>query len=365
MTDSLTAYGQLLAWRYVQCAEPLAPNPAAPLPAKEGLDGLCKNDLEFISGVVSLGLEMAGGHRDRHGRLNEERTPHGREAAVDDLLARTLEPCPERRFTVLVTHDVDRTTPWEATALLKRLGPPGAGGARSPLGSIPNFRRAIEKTVDDLVRFETDNEIGAIYFFLSGPYSLARHGSRTSVTFRSSRAILRAVQAAGMEVGLHGSYYANDRRSYADECARLADAAGVAILHHRNHYLRYDPAALWGELVKAGIAFDHSAGFAAGWGFRTGTCVPYPAYDLAAHAVSRVIEVPMVLMDGTWSETHDAGTLAAIRASLETVRRHRGCVSINFHPESLATVPTTWEYFRRIVQMCKDMGAVMGLKGFV
>jgi histidinol phosphatase-like PHP family hydrolase len=71
----------------------------------------------------------------------------------------------------------------------------------------------------------------------------------------------------------------------------------------------------------------------------------------------------MVLMDGTWSETFDAETLAAIRNTLEVVRKYRGCVSINFHPESFTTVPATWEYFKRIVEMCKELGADLSMKG--
>ena len=359
MHSAPESYGRLIASRYWGCAHPLAGGISGAYPGAGPACGISGADLACIADCVSQGRELDRNARDGHGRLDEEQAVHGRGAAVDDLLAGLAAPCPGRRFSVIVTHDVDRTTLLECTAAAKFFA-----GGRSPWAAISTLRAsrsAIAGLVDELLRFEADNGIRSIFFFLSGPYSLSRYGSRTSARWASAQAIIRAVQAAGMEIGLHGSYYARDKASYADECRRLADVAQVSIRHHRNHYLRYEPASFWRQLSEAGIGFDHSAGFVNGWGLRTGTCVPYPAYDITAGAVSGVIEIPMLLMDGDWALQFNRSHRDSIRSLLETVRSHRGCVGINFHPEPLATNRAVWDCFSQVIALCHELGADMRL----
>jgi hypothetical protein len=347
-------YARLIAERYRDCENHLAEDDSPVTPSIRTV-GSSPSELARIASLVSLCDEIAQGALDAHGRLDEKRIHHARDTVVDDLLARTLAPCPRRRFSVIVTHDMDRTTLWECTALAKRMRRTCDVGS----AGLMSARRAIAGTVDQVLAFEAEQKIRSIFFFLSGPYSLARYGSRTSVRWRSARDIIQAVKAAGMVLGLHGSYYARETDSYTEECRRLADVVQVPIRHHRNHYLRFDPTRIGAQLSHAGIAFDHSVGFTTGWGLRTGTCAPYPVYDLMARALCPVIAVPMLLMDGAWSEQFDWSELARIRALLERIRRHRGCVTLNFHPESLASNAAVWEYFRRIIDICHDLGAEM------
>lgn len=361
MNSAPASYGQLIATRYRDCATPLTIDVSGAIPSLSSKSGISQADLAFIASRVSMFLERGYNVQDTYGRLDEGRVPHCQGAVVDDLLAATLAPCPDRRFSVIITHDVDRTTLCECTAIAKIIMGTRARTMRSTISYLGTCRSAIAKTIDELLRFETDNNIRSVFFFLSGPYSLARYGSRNSISWSSAQGIIRAVKAAGMEIGLHGSYYAMDKGSYADERRRLADAALSPIRHHRNHYLRFDPKRFWRQLSDAGIVFDHSVGFTNRWGLRTGTCIPYPVYDYSAQTLSGIIEVPMVIMDGTWAQHFDRAVLDDIRALLGAVRRHRGCVGINFHPEALAlaTNRAAWEYFRRIVDICRELGADM------
>jgi hypothetical protein len=353
------SYGELIAVRYRECASPLANKISGAIQSVGTASGIPQDDLAFIADHVSLNNELSHNIRDTHGRLDEKCVPYGREAAVDKLLSGRLDPCPDRRFSVIITHDVDRTSLCECTAIAKLFMGTSPRKLRSAISSFSTFRSAIAETIDELLRFEADNNIRSIFFFLSGPYSLARYGSRASITWSSARGIIRAIKDAGMEIGLHGSYYAMDKGSYADECRRLADAVQSPIRHHRNHYLRYDPKYFWEQLSEAGIMFDHSVGFTSGWGLRTGTCIPYPVYNFLTEAMSDIIEVPMLLMDGEWTLQFNRANMDSIRALLETVQKHRGCISINFHPESLVSNPTVWEYFKQIVAVCKKLGADM------
>ena len=359
MTIVPASYGQLIAVRYRDCVDPLSRDAFRSIPSPDAPNKISQDDLSLIANHVSLGRELSRNARDAHGRLDAGFVQQDQGAVVDDLLAATVAPCSARRFSVFITHDMDRTTLCECTAIAKLFTGMRSHTLRSTLNSLSTCRSVIAKTIDELLRFEADNNIRSVFFFLSGPYSLARYGSRTSVRWSSAQGILRAVKAADMEIGLHGSYYAADKDSYADECRRLADAAQVTIRHHRNHYLRYNPKSFWRELSKAGIPYDHSIGFSTGWGLRTGTCIPYPVYDLSAQALSDIIEVPMLLMDGTWAQKFDRANMDSIRVLFETVRRHRGCVGINFHPEVLATQRAVWDCFRHVIAICRELGADM------
>lgn len=359
MISAPASYGQLIATRYRNCANPFANDVSLAIPTSGKASEIPQPDLSFIAGRVSMCHELDGDVRDAHGRLDETRIPHGREAAVDELLAGTLSPCPERRFSVVITHDVDRTTMCEYTAIAALIRDTRFRNLPGMIRSLSICGPAISRAIDKLLRFEADNQIRSIFFFLSGPYSLTRYGSRTSARWASAQSIIHEVKAAGMEIGLHGSYYAMDNGAYSDECVRLSDAAQSYIRHHRNHYLRYDPRRFWKQLSDAGITFDHSVGFKTRWGLRTGTCVPYPVYDVSAHALSGIIEVPMLLMDDTWALQFDRTDMNRIRMLLETVRRHRGCVGINFHPEALATHRAVWDCFRHVIGICLELGADM------
>jgi len=65
-------------------------------------------------------------------------------------------------------------------------------------------------------------------------------------------------------------------------------------------------------------------------------------------------------MDGAWMLNTESNHEAGIRTALESVRRHRGCVSLNFHPEILATQPHVWTWFEKTVRMATDLGAELG-----
>lgn len=359
MNLELSSYGELIAVRYRDCADPLVKNVSEWIGSSGISNKLSQNDLALIADHVSLGRELNHNERDTYGCLDEKSVPKNQGAVVDELLAGTMAPCSDRRFSVFITHDMDRTTLCECTAIAKLFKRVRFRTLRDVFNSLSVCGSVIARTVDKLLRFEVDNNIRSIFFFLSGPYSFARYGSRTSARWSSAQNIIRSVKAAGMEIGLHGSYYAADKGSYADECRRLSDAAQVTIRHHRSHYLRYDPKNFWRQLSKAGIQYDHSIGFSTGWGLRAGTCMPYPVYDLSAQMLSNIIEIPMVLMDGALAFQFNHADRNNVRALLETVRKHRGCVGINFHPEALATQRADWDCYTQVIDICRELGADM------
>lgn len=276
------------------------------------------------------------------------------------------DPQPGRKagFQVIVTHDIDHTTTLEPTLLLNSL--------LHQLGlrkhqTIP-LRAALKPghllaTLERVLDFEKEHQVRSILFMLAGPYGAGRYGSRTDCRWKSARGVIRMAKESGMEIGLHGSFYARDQHSYGTERQRLEDQVGRPVVHHRNHYLRFDGARLCSQLEAAGLQWDHSVGFARWAGFRSGTARPYRGFDRVAGRPSSVGISPMAFMDTAVEGKSVAEALAIVRNVLVKVREVQGCVSLNFHPEPLAASPQAGAIFRESVLLAKELGA--DLNGWV
>ena len=324
--------------------------------------------LEKIYASVTLQRELATGRMDRMGRFDEraiawEISRPWIDLAAEDIAGRaagggTALGGRERRFRVIVTHDVDRTTGFEPTSILRSLlqvlrlrKDPWL-----PLG-LSLSPGALEDNIHRLLEFESAHGIGAYYFMMSGPYGLRLHSSRSDVRWSVSRRIAEAIRQAGMTIGLHGSYYARERNSYPDERARLEQVVRAPVTCHRNHYLRFDTTEVWSQLEAAGIQYDFSVGYASRMGFRAGTARPYPTFALAHRRPSGVIAVPLLYMDAAHEDSNHAETFAQLRVALEQVKAVQGCVSVLFHPELFLVDKGLWPRFQEMIAVCRDLGA--------
>jgi hypothetical protein len=139
------------------------------------------------------------------------------------------------------------------------------------------------------------------------------------------------------EVCLHGSYRAaRGRGAVAAEKARLEALLRRPVSGYRQHYLNFEPSALFREVADAGLAYDMSVGYNDRSGPRAGTYFPYKPYDLDAKRAYGPWEIPFVLMDTTLATTHRLSAQQAVahaRRALEPVVAAQGCVSIIWHQE--------------------------------
>jgi|GEM_PF-3185565 len=319
--------------------------------------------LERVYSSVTLQRELATGRADPMGRFDEEAIAWEIAKPWIDLAAKEIAGRAglngkERHFGVVVTHDVDRTTGFEPTSILRSLLQAwrlrkdpwlSLGLSLSPGALLDNIRRLLE--------FESAQGVGATYFMMSGPCGLRRHSSRSDIRWSVSRKIAEEVRQAGMTVGLHGSYYARERNSYPDERARLEEAIRAPVTCHRNHYLRFGTTEVWSQLEAAGIRYDFSVGYASRMGFRAGTARPYPTFDLAHRRPSRVIAVPLLYMDAAHEDSNHAESFARFRVALEQVKAVQGCVSVLFHPELFLVDKGLWPMFQEMIALCRELGA--------
>jgi len=327
-----------------------------------------ENELLEVFASVSLQRELTTKRTDYLGRFDEAAITWDVARPWVDLRAQEIGPPlvdrgstnPEcgSRFSVLITHDIDRTTTLEPLSVLNSL----ANALRLRAGNwwpltTALSPRALIRTIERLLDFEVSQQIGALYFMMAGPYRFGRYSPRTDVRWRSARAVARLVQEARMTIGLHGSFSAKDGNSYREEKDRLQQTLACAVTTHRNHYLRFDPTRLYSQLERAGIQFDLSVGFINRIGFRAGCARCHRAFDLQNGRPSNVFSVPQLFMDTILQNRTPEQILLELHGALSHVRAVQGCVCLVFHPETFLIDSRAWPLFQNIVHMCRDLGA--------
>ena len=323
-------------------------------------------ELDAIFASASLNRENVMDSLDSLGRFDEERMTWDISKPWIDLrlqvLARNLDPSfnfdTRGKFRVIVSHDVDRTTGFEPTALLNALlklcgiRSSPCLGLRTVLSPL-----ALLRNVERLLDYEASHGVGAIYFMLAGPYGIDRYSSRTDINWSVARKIIQLVNNSGMRVGLHGSYSAREHNSYAEEKKRIEDVLGSSVNTHRNHYLRFDSEKLPSQLDNAKITYDFSVGFTNRIGFRGGYAGACRTFNFAANQSASVISIPLLFMDSMMLGRDPMLIIPELRRSLEAVQRVNGCVSVLFHPESFLVDDRFFLLFKSVIQLCQELGA--------
>lgn len=268
-------------------------------------------------------LEERGTERDRHGRFPASSSGLDLlDPPLERLRARLgLDPPRWRgaRFAIALTHDVD--VPWRWTRIgirgsVSRLrtsvrsGSAGAALAEAralsamPLhklrGTDPNWR------FERILRVEAARGARSTFFLLAG-HRHAADGPAPETYDRLRPRLVETLLAGGAEIALHGSYTAaEDEGALAAEKEELEALAGP-VAGQRYHYLRGDPHGNLAPLERLGFRYDSSVGFAEAPGFRAGIAQPFRPWSLEQDRPLDLVEIPLALMDVTFSENRYLG----------------------------------------------------------
>lgn len=313
--------------------------------------------------------------RDRHGNFPGKQSLPFRanfihRPLVDDyarlLRAWALEigisiPKPSRRFSVLLSHDVDSIGP-----------PPGLlQAARSFAGGV--FRRrplshAIQNTVaalgcgrhvadnlshvaeldNSLMQAFTEDRCRSIFFFL-GSNKTENAGNYSLTTSRVLRRIQEVIRMRA-EIGLHASYEAGaDPARIFLERRNLERATLQPVIKNRHHYLRWKEIADGWTIVSSGISWDSTLGYAHVAGFRLGVCRPITLFDPICCQLMPIEEHPLTVMDCTLSDSiamhlSENQAFVHVRQLALATREHDGEFVILWHNTELTSIPPSYHH---------------------
>jgi len=325
-------------------------------------------ELEAVFEATSMARELHSDRQDRHGRFDESAILWNISEPWVSRMAGELgekvesvegvEVAPAQPFRVLITHDIDRVTPFEPTSLFKAsLGLVGVGKG-SWLGLPKAVRsRIFLKNLERMLDLELQFGVCPWFFLLAGRYGLGRFSNRYGIRWNLARETIQLIKEAGGEIGLHGSYHARERNSYREEASLLENVAGQPVIAHRNHYLRFDPRRFWSQLEESGILLDFSLCFSSRMGFRVPVTGPFQPFDWMLQKASMVRAIPTIAMDQVWWPQQEDAVLRELEALLVASKEVGGAVAILIHPEMFSIDPRWYQFYKNLLCLCTSLGA--------
>jgi hypothetical protein len=264
-------------------------------------------------------------------------------------------------FATCITHDIDTC---ESAWLQGSYRELKKGNFKAP------FRLLNKKLFyeDDWFNFEKIIAIEKKYDACSSFYFLPVRGKKGGIKnadyslFKTKfKTVFSQISDSGSEVGVHGSVGSHkDFGSFSDDLRKI----GKEVCGGRFHFLLYDVHTSPGVLEKSGIRYDSSLGFAEQYGFRNSYCLPFYIYDLKSDKPTKVLEIPLVLMDCTLSSYIGMDKKVALEKVIEVideVEKFQGCFTILWHNTFFSDYKYKgWrEVFEEIIAYCQHKNALL------
>ena len=165
----------------------------------------------------------------------------------------------------------------------------------------------------------------------------------------------------GWEVGLHGGHTTYlDPLEMREKKERLEKVTRKPVLGYRNHFLRFRVPDTWEYLSQAGFQYDTTLGYADCVGFRNGMCHPFRPYNLNASREIDIVEIPLIVMDGTFERHMRMDTMRrweVIQKLIDTVEQCHGVFTLLWHNTYFSGENA--EFYKRILHYCAGKGAWM------
>lgn len=230
---------------------------------------------------------------------------------LNDFKKRILDKFPDltinqRKFQYISSIDVDNAYAFKGKSLMRNFG----GGLKDLLRG--NFRMAMARlstvvfgkndpfdAYDLQINLSQKYSVPLIYFFLY------RTGTEFDRTLHPDNPqfirLIKDIKNKGAAIGLHPSYYScDDEQLLINEKKFLEKNSDSVINASRQHYLRFNIRTSPDQLLRAGIKFDFTMGFAGSAGFRAGTSLPFFYYNFDEEKELEIMAVPFAAMDGAY-----------------------------------------------------------------
>lgn len=269
-----------------------------------------------------------------------------------------------KQFAVCLTHDVDEIYPPLKHTLLSTLtclkGLDFSGFKQQAFWKLHGKEQSPYWNFQEIMDLEEKYNARSSFYFLATDADIRRF----RYNIEDLEGELGRIVDRGWEVGLHGGYYAyNDLKEILREKERLEQALGRKVTGYRNHYLRFCVPDSWEILEKAGFEYDTTLGYPDTVGFRNGMCHPFRPYNLHTDTEFNILEIPLVIMDGTLFDSvrsYDEAWEMAKRL-IDAVADCQGVLTLNWHTYSFNfPFRSSWpRLYEKILAYCHKREAWM------
>jgi hypothetical protein len=275
-----------------------------------------------------------------------------------------------KSFAVALTHDIDSLNQTAAPSLVSlarsiKHGETIKGMKKLAKAMAVHYFNQSDphNNLQSLIEWERKHGLRSSIYFLSSNATGDANYRLAQVFKRSS--FLREAQQEGWEFGFHpGIRTSRAEAAFAEEHLRASACLG-AIHGGRQHTLRFAVPETWRLWEKASLQYDSTLGFADHEGFRCGTCRPFLPFDLGEEREIRLWEVPLTVMDNTFTKYRSLSAEQAkqvMEQLLETVKQYRGVFVLLWHNTYFGreNMGEYHDLFVEFLQGALDAGAQVG-----
>lgn len=271
-------------------------------------------------------------------------------------------PFPQRNYQYVPTIDVDTAFAYKyrgffrtAGAAVKSLAKGNFKDNQQRCSTLFLNRRDPFDSFQLLQEWHTQHHLTPKFFFLVGQYG--RYDKNLSPHHPAIRELIRQTSEY-YPTGVHPSYQSNFKGNNLEtEIQTLAEIIESPVSRSRQHFLMLRFPETYQRLLAQGITEDYTMGYAQMPGFRSGTCTPFPFYDLTDEIETSLMVYPFQVMDVTLNQylkLSPSEALQCIRQLNSEVRKVNGTFISLWHNESLSEMRnwTNWrEVYKALLQI--------------
>ncbi len=274
-------------------------------------------------------------------------------------------------FVFFLSHDIDSIFKYK-DKIIKNIGVKilREKNIKSSLELCKNYFKVIKDKNNDpfwkfdyLLDLEKKYDISASYYFMSGGETGL--DNYYSIDNKVLKSIFEKIKSNSSEVGIHGSYNSyNNQNVLNKEKYRINKYSNIVGI--RQHYLRFKVPNTWIIQEECDFKYDTTLGYAKHVGFRAGICTPYKPFDILNKRVINILEIPLIVMDGTISEKQYMGlkpkeSIIYIKRIINRIIEVNGIFSLLWHNSSLDenSVWKDWiRVYEEIIEYCINKNAL-------
>lgn len=209
-----------------------------------------------------------------------------------------------------------------------------------------------------MIEIERMHRATSSFYFLNG--TSGRFGSRSGIKIIPE--ILNNIPK-GWNVGMHYNHdtLLNEEK-FTTQKDELENVINNRLVTGRAHYLRFNPENSFEFLENMGILCDGSVGYPDKIGYRCGIAGPFNPYDAKHNKKLNMLELPLVIMDGTLIEEYPNSAEEVFKNMLVHLSKIGGAITILWHPGMFynSEVPETFKLYLDILGITNEIGAICG-----
>ena len=258
----------------------------------------------------------------------------------------------KRRYSVLLTHDVDLTLKNRDTVgvtkrviknFLRGNFTKGSVEFASLIKSKLDLKNDPYNSFNYIMNQSEKYGLKSYFFFMSGGTSSV-YDNYYSISDEFTKDLINSIIIRNHKIGFHPSYNSyDDIKQFLKEKEKLEAQTGDSVNIGRQHYLRFHPGKTWPIWEVSRMIWDSTLSYADYVGFRAGICHEFSVFDVNKRKKLNLKEKPLTLMEKTllsseYMNINDEDEMLLYLKNLsDVVKKYNGEFVLLWHNQKLST----------------------------